>query len=104
VRIYDLLLGPPPCRARLADCLDDVVRQHRVERAAQREATAELEAMWTLATRVWDLVLDSANGLYSLVASLSMAVELLECQIDSMATNGVHWETRSVLVAPFSIF
>jgi hypothetical protein len=35
VRIYNLLLGPPPGQARLADHLDEAVRQLRVELVAQ---------------------------------------------------------------------
>jgi hypothetical protein len=46
--------------------------------AALWEADAELEALWTSTTRVQDLVLDNADGLSSLVASMSMVLELLE--------------------------
>jgi hypothetical protein len=49
-------------------------------------------------------VLDNADRPSSLVASLSMAVELLEGQIDSTTANGVHWGTRSTLVATLSLF
>jgi hypothetical protein len=49
MRIYDLLLGPPAGRARLADHLDEVVRQLRVELVAWWEADAELEALRTSA-------------------------------------------------------
>jgi hypothetical protein len=35
VRIYDLLLGPPPSRARLANRLDEATGQLRVELAAR---------------------------------------------------------------------
>jgi hypothetical protein len=35
------------------------------------------------------MLLDSADGTPSLVASMSIAVELLEGQIDTMATNRV---------------
>jgi hypothetical protein len=58
----------------------------------------ELEAMWTSATLVQDLVLGDVDTPSSLVASLSMVAELLECWIDTMVTNGVHWGTRSMLV------
>jgi hypothetical protein len=50
------------------------------------------------------LVLDMANGLYSLVASLSMVAELLEGCINAMTANGVCWGTWSVLVAALSHF
>jgi hypothetical protein len=50
VRIYDLLLGPPPSRARLDDHLEEAVGQLGVELAAWREVDAELEALWTSAT------------------------------------------------------
>jgi hypothetical protein len=49
-------------------------------------------------------VLDNADGPSSLAASLSMAVQLLEGQIDSTTANGVHWGTRSTLVAALSLF
>jgi hypothetical protein len=48
-RVCDLLLGPPPDRARLVDHLDEAVKQLRVELAAWREADAELEALRTSA-------------------------------------------------------
>jgi hypothetical protein len=52
MRICDLLLGPPPNRARLANCLDKAARLLGVELVAQREADAELEALRTLAVQV----------------------------------------------------
>jgi hypothetical protein len=58
----------------------------------------EQEAMWTSATLVQDLVLGDVDTPSSLAASLSMVAELLECRIDTMVTNGVHWGTRSALV------
>jgi hypothetical protein len=39
--------------------------------------------------RVWDLVLDNADGSSSLAASTSMVVELLEGRIDAATANGV---------------
>jgi hypothetical protein len=44
-------------------------------------------------------VLDGADGPSSLVASLSMVVELLEDRVNVVAANGVCWGTRSTLVA-----
>jgi hypothetical protein len=35
------------------------------------------------------LVLDNADGLSSLAASLSVAIELLEVQVNAVATKGV---------------
>jgi hypothetical protein len=64
----------------------------------------ELEAMWTAATLVRDLVLGGVDGPSSLAASLSMLAELLEGRIDFAATKGVRWGTRSVLVAALSHF
>jgi hypothetical protein len=78
VRIYDLLLGPPPSQAWLADRLDEAVRQLRVELATRREDNTELEALRTLPVRVWDSVLGGADGSSSLAASLSAAAELFE--------------------------
>jgi hypothetical protein len=48
------------------------------------------------------LVLDDADAPSSLLASLSIVVELLESQISATATNGVHWRTWSALVAALS--
>jgi hypothetical protein len=45
------------------------------------------------------LVLDNIDGTSSLAASLSTVVEMLECWINVVAANGVHWGTRSALVA-----
>jgi hypothetical protein len=45
------------------------------------------------------MVLDNADRPSSLVASLSIAVQLLEGQVDTTAANGVCWVTRSALVA-----
>jgi hypothetical protein len=50
------------------------------------------------------LVLGSANGPSSLAASMSTAVELLKGLIGDAATNGVHWGSRSILVAVVSHF
>jgi hypothetical protein len=60
---------------------------------------AELEALWTLASRVRDLVVDNADGLSSFAASLSMVVELLNSRVNTTAPNGVCWGGRSMLVA-----
>jgi hypothetical protein len=89
MRIYDLLLGTPPGRARLADHLDKAAEHLWVELAAQREVDAELEVLQALAARVQDLELGSTDGPSSLAASVSTVVELLEDQIDAVVTNGV---------------
>jgi hypothetical protein len=65
---------------------------------------SELEALWTSATRVQDLVLHSIDGPSSLVASLSMVEELLEGRINVAAANEACWETESALVAALSDF
>jgi hypothetical protein len=66
---------------------------------ARREVDAELEALLTTAVRVRDLVLDNADGLSSMAASMSTVVELLEGRIDTAATNRVRWGSHSALVA-----
>jgi hypothetical protein len=104
MKIYDLLLGTPSGQARLADHLDEATDQLRVELATRREVNAELEALWTLATRVQDLVLGSADGPSSLAASMSMATKLLEGWINPTAANGVYWGSRSMLVAVVTHF
>jgi hypothetical protein len=78
VRIYDQLLGPPSGQNQLADHLDEDTVQLGVKLAAQWEVDAELQALWTSATRVRNLVLDNTDGSSSLAASMSTAVELLE--------------------------
>jgi hypothetical protein len=103
-RIYDLLLGPPTCQARLADHLDEATGQLRVELAAWWEAYVELEALWTLAMRVWDLVLGRVNRSSSLAASMSTTAELHEGRINAAAANRVRWGSRSTLVAIMSHF
>jgi hypothetical protein len=59
-----------------------------VELAARWEADAELEALWSLAARVRDMVLGGADGPSSLATSMSSAAELLESWINAIATNG----------------
>jgi hypothetical protein len=79
-RICDLLPGPPPSRASLAERLDEPARLLWVELAARRKADTELEVL-----------LDNVDGLSSLAASLSMVVVLLlEDRIDTATANGVH--------------
>jgi hypothetical protein len=69
----------------LADYLDEATGQLRVELATQREAEAELEVLRSLAARFQDLVLDDADGLSSLAASMSTVVKELEIRIDIAA-------------------
>jgi hypothetical protein len=90
VRLYDLILGAPSDRARLANWLG-------AEQATQQEADTEQEALWSSATRVCDLVLKRADEPSSFVASLSWMVELLQDRIDAAAANGVCWSTWSAL-------
>jgi hypothetical protein len=88
----------------LADRLDEAARQLRVELATRWEANAELEALRTSAARIWDMVLDNADGSSSLTASMSTAVELPEGWIDATTTKSVRWRTHSTLVAVVSYF
>jgi hypothetical protein len=60
--------------------------------------------MRTSATQVRNLVLDRADRLSSLAASLSMVVDLLEGRVDAAAANGVCCGTRATLVAVLSHF
>jgi hypothetical protein len=48
--------------------------------------------------------LDRSDGSSSLMAALSLVVELIEDCIDAAITNGVHWGIRSPLVAALSHF
>jgi hypothetical protein len=102
--IYTLLVGPPTRQARWADHLDEATRWLEVEMAKQHQVVTEQEALRTLAALARDLVLDDVNGPSSLAASLSMMVELLEGQIDTVAANRFHWRSRSTLVAALSHF
>jgi hypothetical protein len=58
----------------------------------------EPEALRTLASHVWDLVMENVNGPSSPVASL------LERQIGTTTTNGVRWGARSALFDALSPF
>jgi hypothetical protein len=58
----------------------------------------------TSAALVLDLVLGEAGGLSSLATSLSMVVEKVENWINTTATNGVQWGSRSALVIILSHF
>jgi hypothetical protein len=63
-----------------------------------------VEALWTSAARVRDLLLDGADMPSSLASSLSTTTELLEGCIETAVANGINWGTRSVLVAALSHF
>jgi hypothetical protein len=67
-------------------------------------ANAELEALQTSTMFVWDLVLGSTGVSSSLVTSLAMVAEEVENWINTVAANGVRWETQSMLVAILSHF
>jgi hypothetical protein len=88
-----MLLRTPASRVRLADQLDKVVGQLRVERATQ------WEALRTSAACVWDLVLGSSDGSSSPAAYMSTVMELLEGRIGTTAANKARWGSRSMLVA-----
>jgi hypothetical protein len=104
VRIYSLLLGPPSSQARWADHLDEATGRLEVELAERRQVDTELEALWSSAALVQDLVLGDVDGPSSLVASLSMVVELFKSRIDTTTANGVWWGTRSMLVVALPHF
>jgi hypothetical protein len=53
---------------------------------------------------VWDLVLGSTGVSSSLATSLAMVAEEVENWINTVAANGVRWETQSMLVAILSHF
>jgi hypothetical protein len=59
------------------------------------QADEELEALWTSAAFVWDLILGDANGSSSLAASLAMVAEEVEKWVNAAAANGVQWGTQS---------
>jgi hypothetical protein len=103
-RICDLLLGPPPGQARLADRLDEVDVRLRVELATRQEVDVELEALRTSVARVQDLVLGSTDGPSSLVAYTSVVALLLEGRIDATIANGVRWGSHFALVDTMSHF
>jgi hypothetical protein len=103
-KICDLLLQPTPGRAWLGDCLEESIRCCRVEVDARREVEANLEALQSSMTRVRGLVLGDTNGSSTQATSMFTVVELLEGRIDTVAANGVHWESCSTLVAAVSHF
>jgi gamma-glutamyl:cysteine ligase YbdK (ATP-grasp superfamily) len=74
----------------MADRLDEAIGQLRAELAVRWEVDAKPETLRTLVVRVWDLVMDNANGLSSLALSLSTVVELLKGRINTMTANWVY--------------
>jgi hypothetical protein len=65
---------------------------------------AELETLWSSATRVWDLVLEKADGTFSLAVVLSSMAEVIKDRIDTAVDNRVCWGSRSTLVVALSHF
>jgi hypothetical protein len=99
------VLGRSPTKAFwLVDRLEEVIGQIRAEQVARRAADAELEALWSSATRVQSLALERADGMSSLVTSLSLVAELIEDRIDVTDANEVCWGTRLTLAATLSHF
>jgi hypothetical protein len=70
----------------------------------QWEADAELEALWSSATLVPNLVLERLDMTSSSAALLSSMTELIKDRVDAAATNGVRWGARSVLAVSLSHF
>jgi hypothetical protein len=62
MRRYDLVSLYLRGRGPFIEWLEEVARRLRVEQAAQREVDAELEALRASTARLWDLVLDGADG------------------------------------------
>jgi hypothetical protein len=101
-RVYDLILGLPFGRVRLADRLEEAIVWLWAEQVARREMDVNLEALGSFAAQVWELVLERPDGTSSLEASLSSSTELIEDHIDAVAANGVCWGTWSALAAALS--
>jgi hypothetical protein len=89
-------------RAWLADHLEEVIGCLRVELDARWEAEAKLDVLQSSTARFRGLVLGDADRSSTQVMSMSMVAKLLEGQIDTAAANGVHWGSRSTLVAVVS--
>jgi hypothetical protein len=89
--ICDLLLGPLLSWVCLANHLDKAARQLREELAWRQEVEVELEALWSSAARVWDMVLGDANGSSMVAMSMFSLPERHEGRSDAAATNGVRW-------------
>jgi hypothetical protein len=104
VRVCVLILGAPFGRGQLVNRLEEAIEWPWVEQAARWEVGIELEALWGSAAQVWDLVLERADWMFSLGASLSSMAELLEGRIDAVVTNRVHWGTGLALAATLSHF
>ena len=64
----------------------------------------ELEDLRAAAAWVRDLVLGASHGFSSLPAVLDSVVDVVEDRLDAMASSGVHWGTRSLLVVALSHF
>jgi hypothetical protein len=104
MRIWSLLLGPPPGQVCWADRLEEAAGRLEAALAERRQVDAELEALRTSATLVWDVILGEAGGPSSLATSLSMVAEEVENWINTTVANGVRWGTRSALVVALSHF
>jgi hypothetical protein len=102
-RIWSLLLGPPPGQVRWADRLEEAAGRLEAALAERRQVDAELEALRTSATLVWDVILGEAGGPSSLVMSLSMVAEEVENWINTTAANGVWWGTDLCWSPPYCI-
>jgi hypothetical protein len=88
----------------MANRLDEAAGQLRVELATRPKVDAELEALWTSTVWVQDLVLGSADGPSSPVASMSAVAEPLKGRIDAAAASRAHWGSHSAVGAVMSHF
>jgi hypothetical protein len=64
----------------------------------------EHQALWSLATRVQDLVVEGFGEALSLAPELSMTADLIEGHVDVVAANGVLWGAWLVLTTILSLF
>jgi hypothetical protein len=51
----------------------------------------KVQTLWSLATQIWELMLERSNETPSLVVALSSPAEQIEGHIDAAACNGVNW-------------
>jgi hypothetical protein len=96
-RVCDLVPGPTNGRAHLVPHLEEAAGPLWVMQD-------EIQALSSLATQIWDLVLERTDEIPSLVVALSSTMKQIEGRIDAAATNRVHWWAWLALTTVLSHF
>jgi hypothetical protein len=84
-RVNDLILGLADGQVPLVAHLEQAVVQFWV-------IQDEHQALWSLASWVWDLVVEGSREASSLEVALSSIVHFIEGRFDAVAANRALWE------------